>query len=135
MNWTRFFLAVIVSGIASSFTDWLFMGVLFRSKYLETPETWRNKPGQQETGNIIASSVIGLVGCAAFIYLSVWTGALVVPRAELRLAAIAWLASPVPVILSNVIWIKMNPLLGLTHILGWLARFVVTGLIAIWLLH
>jgi hypothetical protein len=29
----------------------------------------------------------------------------------------------------------MHPLLGLSHSLGWLARFVVTALVAAWLIH
>lgn len=135
MNWMRFVLAALVSGVLASFTDWLFMGLLFHKKYLETPEIWRLKTGESETSKIVASSIIGLVSCAAFIYLCVWTGALNVPRAELRMAAIAWLAAPVPVILSNVVWIKMDPLIGLSHSLGWLARFVITGLVAVWLVR
>ncbi len=135
MLWTKFLLAVVVSGVAASFTDWLFMGVLFHKKYLESPELWRLKTGESETSKIVASSIIGLAGCAAFTYLCLWTGALTVPRAELRMAAIVWLAAPVPVILSNVIWTKMHPLIGFSHALGWLARLVITGLVAVWLLH
>ena len=37
MNWTRFLLAVVLSGLAATFTDWLFMGVLFHKKYIATP--------------------------------------------------------------------------------------------------
>jgi hypothetical protein len=133
MNWPRFLLAVLVSGLATSMTDWLFMGVLFHKKYLETPELWRNKPGQSETGGIIASSLVGAVSCAAFIYLCVWTGTLGL-REVLRIAGIAWLAGPVPIIFSNIVWIKMHPILGVSHSLGWLARFVVTGLVASWML-
>ena len=44
----RFVLAVGASGVAASFTDWLFMGKLFHRKYLETPEIWRVKPGQSD---------------------------------------------------------------------------------------
>jgi Protein of unknown function (DUF1761) len=135
MHWTRFLLAVVVSGLAGSITDWLFMGVLFHNKYLETPEIWRNKPGESETSGIVASSLLGVVSSAAFIYLLYWTGALTVRHAELRMAGVVWMAGPVPVILSNVVWIKMHPLLGLSHSLGWLARFVVTGLIAVWLVQ
>jgi hypothetical protein len=135
MNWTRFLLAVVVSGLGASVTDWLFMGVLFHKKYLETPEIWRAKPGQPETTNIIASTVIGFVSCAAFIYLCYWTCALSVRHASLRMAVLAWLAAPLPLILTNVLWIKMHPLLGLSHSLGWLARFVVTALVAAWLMH
>jgi hypothetical protein len=133
MHWTRFLLAVVVSGLATSMTDWLFMGVLFHKKYIDTPEIWRNKPGESETGGIIASSLVGVASCAAFIYLCIWTGVLAT-HAELHLAGIAWLAGPVPIIFSNIVWIKMHPLLGVSHSLGWLARFVVTGLIAAWLL-
>ena len=135
MNWMRFVLAVAISGVAASFTDWLFMGILFHKKYLETPEIWRLKTGESETSKIVASSIIGLVSCAAFTYLCVWTGALTVPRAELRMAALVWLAAPVPVILSNVIWTKMHPLIGMSHSLGWLARLVITGLVAVWLVR
>jgi hypothetical protein len=130
MNWTRFLLAVVAAGFVTSLTDWFFMGVLFHKKNLETPELWRNKPGQSETSSIIASSLVGVVSCAAFLYLCVWTGALVVPRAGLRMAAIVWLAAPVPVIFSNIVWTKLHPLVGLSHALGWLTRFVVTALIA-----
>jgi hypothetical protein len=135
MNWTRFLLAVVVSGLGASITDWLFMGVLFHNKYLETPETWRGTPGRPEATSIIASSVIGLVSCAAFIYLCYWTGALSVRHASLRMAVLAWLVAPLPLILTNALWIKMNPFLALSHSLGWLARFGVTALIASWLLH
>lgn len=134
MNWTRFLLAVVASGIATSFTDWLFMGVLFHAKYTETPEIWRNKPGQSETSNVLASVVLGVLSCAALIYLCIWAGALHAASGALRLAILAWLAAPLPVILTNTIWIKLHPLVGVSHALGWLMRFAVTALIAAWLL-
>lgn len=134
MNWTRFLLAVVASGIATSFTDWLFMGVLFHAKYTETPEIWRNKPGQSETSNILASMALGVLSCAALIYLCIWAGALHAASGALRLAILAWLAAPLPIILTNTIWIKLHPLVGVSHALGWLARFAVTALIAAWLL-
>jgi hypothetical protein len=36
---------------------------------------------------------------------------------------------------KKIVWIKMNPLLGVSHSLGWLARFVISGLIGGWLLR
>jgi hypothetical protein len=134
MNWTRFLLAVVASGLATSFTDWLFMGVLFHAKYLETPEIWRKKPGKSETSYILASTLLGVVSCAALIFLCIWAGALGSVSGALRMAALAWLAAPLPVIATNTIWMKLDPLLGVSHSLGWLARFVVTALIAAWLL-
>ena len=130
----RFVLAVGASGVATSFTDWLFMGALFHKKYFETPETWRIKPGQSDVRSIVVSSLLGVVSCAAFIWLCRWTDALTV-RSELHMAELVWVAGAVPIIFSNIVWIKMNPLLGVSHSLGWLARFVVSGLIGGWLLR
>jgi len=135
MHWTRVALAVLASGVAGSFTDWFFMGFLFHDKYLENREIYRNEPGQGETAKIIGSSIFGLVASAVFIYLCYWTSALPILRSDIRLAAVVWLAAPVPIILSNVLWMKFHPLLGVSHMLGWLARFVVTGTIAFWLMR
>jgi hypothetical protein len=130
----RYVLAVGASGVATSFTDWIFMGKLFHSKYLETPEIWRMTPGQSETQKIVASSLLGVVSCAAFIWLARWTDALTV-RSELHMAELVWMAAAVPIIFSNIVWIRMHPLLGVSHSLGWLARFVISGLIGGWLLR
>ena len=135
MNWTRFLLAVLLSGFATTFTDWLFMGVLFHNKYLATPEIWRIKAGQSDTHSIVLSSLLGVLSCAAFLYFCIWSGVILSHRATLHTALLLWVAAAVPLIFSNIVWIKMHPLLGVSHSLGWLARFVVTALIGSWLLH
>ena len=135
MSWTRFVLAVVISGVATSVSDWLFMGALFHKKYLATPEIWRVKAGQSDTRSIVLSSLLGVLSCAGFLYLCVWAGALSSHRATLYVAMLVWIAAAVPVILSNIVWIKMHPLLGLSHSLGWLARFVISGAIGIWLIR
>ena len=133
MNWTRYFLAVLLSGVASSFTDWFFMGILFHDRYMAAPEVWRGKPGEQQPSRILMSILVGLVSCAAFIYLC-WFTNMLTAKAALTLAVIVWLAGPLPLIRTNIVWIRMHPLLGVSHSLGWLARFVVSALIAAWLL-
>src|SRR5216684_1689482 len=102
MNWTRYLLAVVLSGFATTFTDWLFMGVLS-----------------------------GLL----FFFFCVWAGIILSHRTTLHTSLLVWVAAAVPIIFSNIVWIKMDPLLGVSHSLGWLARFVVTGMIGNWLLH
>ena len=135
MNWTRFLLAVVLSGLAATFTDWLFMGVLFHKKYLATPEIWRIKPGQNDTRSIVLSSLLGVLSCATFLYLCIWVGTPFVYHATPHMAFLVWVAAAVPTIFSNIVWIKMDPLLGVSHSLGWLARFVVTGMIGNWLMR
>ena len=133
MNWTRFLLAIVLSGFATTFTDWLFMGVLFHKKYVATPEIWRVKAGQSDTRSIFLSSLLGVLSCAVFLYFCIWSGIIHSHSTTFHTSLLVWLASAVPIIFSNIVWIKMDPLLGLTHSLGWLARFVVTGMVGNWL--
>ena len=37
-------LAILLSGLAVSMTDWFFFGVLFHDKYRAYPEIWRQAP-------------------------------------------------------------------------------------------
>jgi hypothetical protein len=135
MNWTRFLLAVVLSGFATTFTDWLFMGVLFHRKYLATPEIWRIKPGQSDTRSIVLSSLLGVLSCGVFLYFCIWSGTIHSHPTTFHTSLLVWLAAAVPIIFSNIVWIKMDPLLGVSHSLGWLVRFVLTGIIGNWLLR
>ena len=135
MNWTRLLLAVVVSGFATTFTDWLFMGVLFHKKYLATPEIWRIKPGQSDTRSIVLSSLLGVLSCGVFLYFCSWSGIIHSHSTTFYTSLLVWLTSAVPIICSNIVWIKMDWLLGVSHSLGWLTRFVLTGMIGNWLLR
>ena len=61
-------IAIVIAGVLGSFTDWLFMGVLFHDAYNRYPEIWR--PGVRDgksQGAIIASSALGFVFTAAVV--------------------------------------------------------------------
>jgi len=122
---------MIAASVAASLSDWLFMGVLFHEKYGAAPEIWRPSVGRQEGRRIIYSQVIGLLSCGAFAFLCVQANALTV-GSSLVAAVLVWLAGPVVVIAQMVQWTKLHPLIGAAHTLGWLARFIVTGLLAAW---
>lgn len=127
LSWLHFALVVAASGVIASFTDWLFMGLLFHKQYLEAPEVWRE--GLPEGRKILWSELIGLISSAGFAWL------LIVLRqdtlaAGLVAAVLVWLAGAVPVIFTNVLWMKLPPVLGLSHSAGWLARLVITALAA-----
>jgi hypothetical protein len=133
MNWGRYVLVVVSASVVASFSDWLFMGVLFHEKYMAAPEIWRYRAGNHERRLIIYSQLIGVLSCAAFAYLCAQGSALTIPGI-LHIAAIAWLAGPVVVIAQMVLWTKLHPVIGVSQSLGWLVRFIVTGLLAVWLL-
>ena len=42
-NWGKVCLAVVAAGVAGSFTDWLFFGMIFHDKYLVHPEVWKKR--------------------------------------------------------------------------------------------
>ena len=133
MNWGRFSLVVLLPSVLATFSDWLFMGVLFHEKYKAAPEIWRTPPGSPERGLVIYSQLLGVLSCGAFAYLCTQTPALTMSR-TLGEAAIVWLAGPVVVIAQMVLWTKLHPLIGASQSLGWLVRFIVTGLLGVWLL-
>jgi hypothetical protein len=119
--------AVVVSGTLATFTDWLFMGVLFHKHYNRYPEVWW--PQFREKGDkkaIIYSSILAYVTSAAIVALCVVAQSRGFGEA-LLLAVLAWIAGPVVVLVTNGFWIKIDPRVTFAHTLGWLARFVFAG--------
>jgi len=127
-------LAVILSGIAGSLTDWLFYGVMFHKKYGDTPQTWRMEAGKSEGKNITISTLLGFVICGVFIATCLLYG-IREHHKVFHLALLIWLMVPVPLVIVNSIYIRMNRLLIISHSLAWLVRLAVTALIFVWLSH
>ena len=128
MHWTRFFLALIGAGIATSMTDWFFAGDWIHKRFTY-PEIWRSGP---ETRAIAVSSVLPFVTCAAFAVLAWWIG---VPSlsAALRLAVLIWLIGPLPLILTNAAFIKLHWAFVTLYSVGWLVKLLVIGAVVHWL--
>lgn len=119
--------AVVVSGTLATFTDWLFMGVLFHQHYNRYPEIWW--PSFREKGDktaIIYSSILAYATSAAIVALCAVTHSHGMLNA-LLLAVLAWIAGPVVVLVTNGFWIKIDPRVTFAHTLGWLARFLLAG--------
>jgi len=122
--------AVAVSGTLATFTDWLFMGVLFHQHYNRYPEVWW--PGFREKGDrraIIYSAVLAYVTSAAIVALC-WQAQSHGIVQALALSLLAWIAGPVVVLVTNGFWVKIDPRVTFAHTLGWLARFALAGVAA-----
>ncbi|HUJ83567.1 MAG TPA: hypothetical protein VLW83_16895 [Candidatus Acidoferrales bacterium] len=130
MNWMHFLLAVLAAGIISSFTDWFFGGILFHDKYLAYPEVWRRSLAKSEAPAVAWSIVLGFLTAAAFIFVCAvfhvrgYAG-------TLKLAMLCWLMIPVPLLITNALFIKLHPLVVVSHSLGWLTKLVVAALAAV----
>ena len=131
MNWLHFALATAAAGLAVSLTDWFFTGVLFHDKYFAYPEIWRKRTS--EAPAITVSTLLGFLTCAASIGVCAVAGARGYGSA-LALAGLCWLAAPLPLTITNALYIKLHPLLVCSHALGWLARLGLAAVAAGWLL-
>lgn len=119
--------AIIAAGTIATFTDWLFMGVLFHEHYNRYPEVWW--PSFREKGDnraIIISSVLGYLSSGAIVALCavIMTHGIV---QALLASILAWIAGPLTVVVINGFWIKIDPRVTFAHSLGWLARFLIAG--------
>lgn len=133
MDPKHYLLAVLTAGVISSFTDWIFGGILFHDKYLAYPEVWRQTGGHSETPAVAWSVVLGFLTAAAFMGVCV-VFAVHGYRASLVLAGLCWLMVPAPLLITNALFIKLHPLTVFAHALGWLAKLAVAAVVAAWLL-
>jgi hypothetical protein len=119
--------AVIAAGVLGSLTDWLFMGVLFHSAYNTFPEIWKPSIREgNEKGAIIWASLIGLVMAAAVIALCAIVGVGDV-MGGLGIALLVWIAGPLPVLVINGFFVKIDPRITFSHCLGYLVRLLIAG--------
>jgi hypothetical protein len=119
----RFAIALVGATIAISFSDWLFFGMLFHNRYMQTPAVWRESP---ESRKIAGSMAFAVIGTAAFLYLAQSFGVRGFGPA-FGLAVLVWLAASLPQTLTTTLYVKYDPAFGVSHALGWLARLLIAA--------
>jgi hypothetical protein len=129
MDWIRVTEACAVAIVAANLSDWFFFGILFQEKYGEFPEVWRLKVGDKagerkvllRTALVCAlTPLLFVLGCACFNVITFRQLSIAVPG--------IWAMMVVPHVVSNYLFMKLHPLIAVSHALGWLARLVVSGL-------
>ncbi len=126
MNWTCFSLTVFAGGFVASLTDWLFMGDWLYKRYNENPEFWRHSHGQGEMKAIVWSAPLPFVTCAVFTFLCVSLN-LHSYGATVKLALAIWLVGPLPLLITNGLFIKLHSAITASYSLGWLVKLVVAA--------
>jgi len=120
-------LTLLAAVVMTALADWLFFGVLFHQHYLAFPEVWRRSAGSAggstaERRAILFSTLAGLLTPIAMVALCAW-----LPLAGGRvwiLALLLWAMIPLPLLVGNYLFIKLHPLILLSHALGWLAKLL-----------
>ena len=126
MIWGRVVLAAFAGGVVSSMTDWLFMGDWLYRHYDQHPEIWRSWE-RGETKAILWASPLPFLTCLVFASTCAWLS-LHSFTATLIFALAVWFIGPLPLIVTNTIFVKMSPSIATSHALGWLVKLEVAGL-------
>jgi hypothetical protein len=121
--------AALLGAVLGSLADWLFAGVIFHGRYKLHPETWRSG---DERRRIIAAQALALVTSAAFVGLA-WKLGQTDPRGAVKLAAMIWLIGPLPMLLSNALFIRVDHLVTASHAVGWLVKLLLIAAATAWL--
>jgi hypothetical protein len=121
-------LAILVAGFAATFTDWLFMGVLFHDRYMKYPEVWREGiVGGNDRTAVIYSSALDFVAAAGIVALCVLADIHTLWPA-LGVAFFAWLAGPLVITITNGFFMKIDWAVIGAHCAGYLVRFLLAGI-------
>ena len=134
MNWINMVGAAILASTLASFTDWYFFGVLFHNRYNATPGAWKKYADKKDEIRSISistllQSITSVVFVGACAYLQIVT---LIPT--LCAAFVVWLMLPLPLLISQSLFLRVHRLIVVSHSLGWLARLLVTALCVSWLL-
>lgn len=125
MDW-HVFAASILGAVLGSMADWLFAGVLFHGRYQRHPEVWRT--GGSESLRIGGAQILCLLTSVAFVALASTLGTVDLPG-TLRLAVMIWLIAPVPLLVTNALFIKIDPLVTASHAAGWLIKLLLIAVV------
>lgn len=120
-------IAVVAGFVGASLCDWLFMGVLFHERYRAFPEVWRDSENERQ--KILVAQLYSLMTACGVVGLAVLLGPFHIGTA-IAVAVLAWLAGPLPLLLGNHLFIKLDPAVTAAHAAGWLVKLVLIAVIA-----
>jgi intracellular septation protein A len=124
--------ATLIGAVLGSLADWLFAGVIFHGRYQLHPEVWRPGAGAVRS-RIVLAQALALVTSAAFVALA-WKLHQLDYSGNLKLAAMIWLIGPLPLLLANALFIKIDYLVTASHAAGWLVKLLLIGAATAWML-
>jgi hypothetical protein len=134
MNWIHIIGAGILASVLTSFTDWYFFGILFHDRYSTNAGVWRQyKDKNHEMRSIAIGILLGTLTNFIFIISCSYLRLVGLPAA-LAAAGVLWVMIPIPLLLTNSIFMRIDRALVVSHSLGWLARLIVSALCVSWFL-
>lgn len=74
------------------------------------------------------AQILCLLTSVAFVALASTLGTVDLPG-TLRLAVMIWLIAPVPLLVTNALFIKIDPLVTASHAAGWLIKLLLIAVV------
>ena|SRR6185295_11617623 len=134
MNLVKFLEAAIAASFLASMTDWYFFGVLFHDRYHLHAGVWKKyKNKQDEMRSILIGTLFGSFTCIIFVAGCMILKITALPLA-LSTAAFLWLMIPLPLLLTQSVFMKYDRGLMAAHSGGWLAKLLVAA-VCVGLIH
>ncbi len=131
MDW-RYIAAAVAGLVLAGLADWLFAGVLFHDRYQTHPEVWRiNGPNPRA---LIAAQALTIFTVLGLIALMAWTGRTSLGD-SLLIALVIWLIAAAPAVIANGLFIKIDPMVVVSHSVGWLVKLALIAVATSVILH
>jgi hypothetical protein len=130
MNLVRLVEAVAVAGILSTFTDWLLAGDWLQKRF-GSPDIWRKNEGVL---SVLISTALPFITCAAFIFLAhkLQISGL---RNSVKLGLAIWVIGPLPLIVSNTIFLKLHRMHAALYSASWFVKLMIAAVIFARVVH
>lgn len=124
MNLVRLIEAVAVAGILSTYADWLLSGDWLQKRFGE-PDVWRKSGGIL---SVLISTALPFVTCAVFIFLAHKLQIMGL-RNSVKLALAIWVIGPLPLIISNTIFLRLHRLHAALYAASWFVKLMIAAVI------
>jgi len=123
--------AIALASLAAVLTDWLFVGRLFKDRHRTSPEAWRAIDRSWARLGIVA--LFAIVTAGGFVLLAEAIE-VTYPTGSIKLALMIWLIAPMPLVVLNGLFLRIEPLVSIVHAAGWLVKLLLIAAITEWAL-
>jgi hypothetical protein len=123
MNWVNLAAVAAAAGVLTTYTDWLLAGDWVQKRF-GNPGIWR----ERGLISVLLSTLLPFITCAGFALLA-WKLHFVGPTNCLKLAFAIWVIAPLPLIVSQGIFVKLNRIVVALLAASWLIKLVIIAVL------
>lgn len=119
MNWVHLAAVAAAAGVLTTYTDWVLAGDWIQKRFGNS-EMWR----ERGILSVLLSTVLPFVTCAGFALLA-WKLQFMGLRNCLKLGLAIWVIGPLPIIISQGVFLKLNRMVIALLAASWLVKLTI----------